>query len=120
MMNSDCYSAIHSWRATVATLKRNLELPSLLECLFCVNSVCYSPKFGFAESVGDALRSEDINFFYEILKFDNKCHKKKCRVNNNVNKLINYFFIFKVNTIYKKNVYKLLCPKIYITAQNNP
>ena len=55
MMNSDCYSAIHSWRANVATLKKNLELPSLLECLFCVNSVYYSPKFSFAESAGDAL-----------------------------------------------------------------
>ena len=53
---SDCYSALHAWRATVANLKKKLELPSLLECLFCVNSVCCSPKFGFAESVGDALR----------------------------------------------------------------
>ena len=55
MMNSDCYSAIHTWRATVATLKKNLELASLLECLFCVNSVCCSPKFGFIESIGDAI-----------------------------------------------------------------
>ena len=35
--------------------KKKLELPSLLECLFCVNSVCCSPKFGFTESIGDAI-----------------------------------------------------------------
>ena len=55
---SDCYSALHAWRAIVANLKKKLELPSLLECLFCVNSVCCSPKFGFTESVGDALSNE--------------------------------------------------------------
>ena len=52
---SDCYSTLHVWRATVANLKKKLELPSLLECLFCVNSVYFPPKFGFTESVGDAL-----------------------------------------------------------------
>ena len=39
--------------------KKKKGLPSLLECLFCVNSVCCSPKFGFAEPIRDALRGAE-------------------------------------------------------------
>ena len=35
---SDCYSTLHVWRATVANLKKILEMERLLEAFFCVNS----------------------------------------------------------------------------------
>ena len=38
MCYSDCYSALHTWRGSVANLKKNLEMLSLLEGFFGENS----------------------------------------------------------------------------------
>ena len=56
MCNSICYSAFHAWRATVANLKKNLEMERLLEGFLGVNSDFFSPKFRDSRPVGDALK----------------------------------------------------------------
>ena len=52
---SDCYSALQTWRATVANLKFFLEIERLLESWFCVNSGFSLQNLEMASPVGDAL-----------------------------------------------------------------
>ena len=52
---SDCYSTRQTWRATVANLKKNLEMERLLDFILSVNSGFSLQNLEMASPVGDAL-----------------------------------------------------------------
>ena len=53
---SDCYSALPAWRATVANLKKKMEMPRLLDFILGVNSGFFLQNLEMPSPVGDALR----------------------------------------------------------------
>ena len=52
---SNCYSTLQIWRATVANLKKNLEMERLLDFIFSVNSGFFLQNLKMPSPVGDAL-----------------------------------------------------------------
>ena len=52
---SDCYSALHTQRATIANLKKKIEDAESVGGIFWGEQWLFSPKFGDAESTDDAL-----------------------------------------------------------------
>ena len=57
---SDCYNALQIWRATVANLKKNLEMPRLLDFILGVNSGFFLQNLEMPSPVGDALMHQSL------------------------------------------------------------
>ena len=55
---SDCYSALQTWRVTVANLKKKIEIERLLDFILGVNSGFFLQILDMPSAVGDALTSK--------------------------------------------------------------
>ena len=58
---SNCYSALQIWRATVANLKKKLEMPRLLDFILGVNSGFFLQNLEMPSPVGDALIFQNLD-----------------------------------------------------------
>ena len=55
---SDCYSALQTWRVTVANLKKKIEIERLRDFILGVNSGFFLQILDMPSAVGDALTSK--------------------------------------------------------------
>ena len=56
-----CYSALHTWRATVANLKKKIGDREAVGGVFLCEQWLFSPKFRDSQPAGDAL-----NYYFKL------------------------------------------------------
>ena len=83
---SDCYSALQTWRVTVANLKKKIEIERLLDFVLGVNSGFFLQILDMPSAVGDALTwlsfSYQLILSFETLTIHNNYNKKRKAIYN--------------------------------------